>query len=77
MKQNLKFFLLALVTLTVCVTSLPISVLADNEAPASSEGWPEPPELISEAAIVMEASTGSVLYNKTPSMRTIRPAPQN
>ena len=64
MKQNLKFFLLALVTLTVCVTSLPISVLADNEAPASSEGWPEPPELISEAAIVMEASTGSVLYNK-------------
>lgn len=64
MKQNLKRLLLAVLTLALCVTSLPATVLADTEAPAVTDGWPEPPELVSEAAIVMEASTGSILYNK-------------
>ena len=64
MKQNLKLLLLAVLTLALCVTSLPATVLADTETPAVTDGWPEPPELVSEAAIVMEASTGSILYNK-------------
>ena len=64
MKHNLKLLLLAVLTLALCVTSLPATVLADTETPAITDGWPEPPELVSEAAIVMEASTGSILYNK-------------
>lgn len=63
MKQKFKFILPALLVLTLCVTSLPAVALAEP-APTPSDGWPEPPELISEAAIVMEASTGSILYNK-------------
>ena len=64
MKHKLKPILLTLFVLTMCVTSIPASALADTNVPASSTEWPEPPELTSEAAIVMEASTGSILYNK-------------
>jgi len=63
MKQRLKLILPALLALTLCVTSLPVVALAEP-TPAPSDGWPEPPELTSEAAVVMEASTGSILYNK-------------
>ena len=64
MKQNFKLVVLTLLTLALCVTSLPVTVPADTDVPVSSDGWPEPPELTSEAAIVIEASTGSILYNK-------------
>jgi len=63
MKHKLQPILVALVTLVLFITSLPITVLAEP-TPAPADGWPEPPELTSEAAIVMEASTGSILYNK-------------
>ena len=63
MKHKLKHILLALLILAMCVTTLPSSItLADSTTP--SAGWPEPPEITSEAAVVIEASTGSVLYNK-------------
>ncbi len=66
MNHKLKPILGALLVLTLCVTFLPVTALADDPAPSPSvsDGWPEPPELTSEAAIVMEASTGSILYNK-------------
>lgn len=64
MKHKLKPVLSALLALAMCIASLPASVLADTLSPEPSDGWPEPPELVSEAAIVMEASTGSILYNK-------------
>lgn len=65
MKHKFKPVLGALLALTLCVTFLPVTALADpTPTPSVSDGWPEPPELTSEAAIVMEASTGSILYNK-------------
>ena len=63
MKHKLKHILLTLLTVTTFLTTLPSSVtLADTTTP--SAGWPEPPEITSAAAVVIEASTGSVLYNK-------------
>lgn len=65
MKHKLKPLLSAFLALAICFTSLPATALADpTPAPTASDGWPEPPEITSEAAIVMEASTGSILYNK-------------
>lgn len=66
MKHKLKFILSGFLTAALLFTSLPLTALADDpvQAPASSAEWPKPPELESAAAIVMEASTGSVLYNK-------------
>ena len=63
MKYKLKHILLMLLIVTMCVTALPTSVVfADTTSP--SAGWPEPPKITSEAAVVIEASTGSILYNK-------------
>ena len=64
MKHKLKPILSVLLALTMCTASYPASALADTPSTATVTGWPEPPELVSEAAIVMEASTGSILYNK-------------
>ena len=64
MKHKLKPILSVLLALTMCTVSYPASALADTPGTATVTGWPEPPELVSEAAIVMEASTGSILYNK-------------
>ena len=66
MKHFFKFFLSGFLIIALGFTSLPLTVLADDpeQTPASSAEWPKPPELQSAAAIVMEASTGSVLYNK-------------
>lgn len=69
MKYIKHFFALSLVlfiTLSnICTTfaaSLNQSYIADlSEA---SMNWPEPPEIIGESAIIMEASTGTILYNK-------------
>lgn len=60
MKQALKSFLLGVLTAALVFSAVPVSVSAEESAT-----WPEPPELASAAAIVMEASTGSILYNKS------------
>lgn len=64
MKQKLKLFLFGVFMLSLLVTSLPIAVYATGTEPASSVEWPKPPEIESAAAVVIEVSTGSILYNK-------------
>lgn len=64
MKQTLKTLLLGLL-IAVQVLVVPLrTVLADEPTPVPAAKWPAPPELESAAAVVIEASTGSVLYNK-------------
>ena len=63
MKYKLKRILSALFILTIVVTVLPSTVVLGDSASPSAE-WPEPPKITSEAAVVIEASTGSILYNK-------------
>ncbi len=63
MKHKLKPILSALLTLALCIALHPVTALAEP-TPIPSAEWPEPPELTSEAAVVIEASTGSILYNK-------------
>jgi len=60
MKHKLKSFLLGILSASLLLSAAPLTVLADEP----SAKWPEPPELTSAAAVVMEASTGSILYNK-------------
>lgn len=65
MKHKIKIFLMGFLTTALCFSSAPVTTLAtDTTAPAPSAEWPKPPELESAAAVVIEASTGSVLYNK-------------
>lgn len=65
MKQTLKQLVTAFFTGMLLVTAAPCSVLAEETPTTDSARWPEPPSIQSEAAIVMEASTGSILYNKS------------
>ncbi len=65
MKQKRKHFLYGILTAALLFTSLPCTVLAEERTPATSAEWPKPPEIESAAAVVMEASTGSILYNKS------------
>lgn len=65
MKHLLKPILLGLITAALLINASPSSVFATDLATTPSAEWPEPPEIESEAAIVMEASTGSILYNKS------------
>lgn len=66
MKHKLKFFLFGVMTAATLISSLPATAQAEDPTPipASSAEWPEPPEIESVAAVVMEVSTGSLLYNK-------------
>lgn len=64
MKQNFKQLLLGILVTALLVTSSSAIAFAEEPVSAPSTKWPEPPELTSAAAIVMEASTGSILYNK-------------
>jgi len=64
MKQKLKLLLLGVITSALFITSAPVPALADDPVTMPSVQWPEAPELKSAAAVVIEASTGSVLYNK-------------
>ncbi len=64
MKYKTKKILLGLLAAALFFTSAPLTVYADEPASAASAEWPKPPEIESAAAIVMEASTGSILYNK-------------
>lgn len=42
-------------------------IMGANKTTAYAEdGWPQQPEMIGEAAVVMEASTGTVLFEKNP-----------
>lgn len=64
MKHKLKLFLSGFLAAALLITSLPVTALAEDPVPTPSATWPEPPQIESAAAVVMEASTGSVLYNK-------------
>lgn len=64
MKHKLKPILLGILMAALFLTSSPVTAFAEDPAGTPSVEWPEPPELTSAAAIVMEASTGSILYNK-------------
>lgn len=64
MKHFFKLLLLGLIIASLFVTSADAYALADDTVPASPVAWPEPPEITSAAAVVMEASTGTILYNK-------------
>lgn len=65
MKHKVKPFLMGVLTTALLFTAVPVHVLADDPTPLPSAAeWPEPPEIESAAAIVMEASTGAILYNK-------------
>lgn len=64
MKQTLKQLFTVLLTVILLVASAPASAFAEEVPATGSSGWPNPPSIQSEAAIVMEASTGSILYNK-------------
>lgn len=64
MKHKLKLFLFGVFTASLLMTSLPVAVFATDTESVTSVEWPEPPEIESAAAVVIEASTGSILYNK-------------
>ena len=56
-----------LIVSILCITSLLISGLTSTASAASyedSDSWPQGPNVYAEAAIVMEASTGLILYEK-------------
>lgn len=61
MKQKLQKLLLGVLTTVMFLSSAPITIAAEEIEPAT---WPDPPEITSEAAVVIEVSTGAVLYNK-------------
>ena len=49
-----------------------VSLLQINLLPVQAEEyWPEGPQIEGESAIVMEASTGTVLYEKNSCLRCI------
>lgn len=64
MKHKLKVFLMGVLSAALLCSATPSMVLADEPAQTGSANWPEPPEISGEAAVIMEASTGSILYNK-------------
>lgn len=65
MKRKLKSFLLGTLAAVLFFSSAPVTAYADDPTASPSAEWPVPPEITSAAAVVMEASTGSVLYNKS------------
>jgi len=58
MKQKLKQFLCGILCLVFFFEYAPITANADEEL------WPVAPDISSEGAILMEVSTGTILYNK-------------
>ena len=64
MKQNFKRFLLGIITAALFLTGAPVPAFADDPVAMPTAQWPEAPELQSAAAVVIEASTGSILFNK-------------
>lgn len=64
MKQKRKQLFTAFLAIILLISPASYSTFADELPGADTAGWPEPPSIQSEAAVVMEASTGSILYNK-------------
>lgn len=64
MKYKLNLFLSGILATAIFLSSAPLTVFAENPTPVPASEWPEPPEIESAAAVVMETSTGSLLYNK-------------
>lgn len=71
MKKYSYYFIYFLVAMLVCMNTL--TIIADEEETSSYptitssnsiEGWPKGPEIYSGAAVVIEAETGTVLYDK-------------
>ena len=58
MKHFLKYLLCGIVFFAILTGSLPAPAYADDAS------WPEAPEILSEGAVLIEASTGTILYNK-------------
>lgn len=53
-----------LFTIIIIITSFTLSILPVNASAESSNIWPKGPKVNAKAAIVMEASTGLILYEK-------------
>jgi len=62
MKRFWKHLLYSVLVIVQLITSVPVLVSADTIT--TDFDWSEQPEITSEAAIVIEVSTGSILYNK-------------
>ncbi len=62
MNYRLRKILYVLLTIVLLLSSLPITVFAEETE--HTVNWPTPPEITSEGAVVIEASTGAILYNK-------------
>lgn len=60
----MKRFFCGVLAALLLVLSVPDIAFGDDAAPAKKPSWPEAPEIAAEGAIVMEASTGTVLYEK-------------
>ena len=66
MNYRLRKILYFLLTITLLLCSLPITTFADEtENTNTIVKWPTPPEITSGGAVVIEASTGAVLYDKS------------
>lgn len=60
----MKRFFCGFLACLLLILAVPDIVLADETAPAKKFAWPEAPEITAAGAIVMEASTGTILYEK-------------
>lgn len=66
MKKVKKQLLIVCSIISLLITAHPISVYADESVGTTEtkEKWPESPSIMAESAILMEASTGTILYEK-------------
>lgn len=64
MKHKLKSLFSGILAAVLVLSSAPAAAFAEDSVTAPSAEWPKPPEIESAAAIVMEASTGTILYSK-------------
>ena len=62
MNYRLRKIIYTLLTFVLLLSSLPITVLAEETEHIIK--WPTPPEITSGGAVVIEASTGAILYDK-------------
>lgn len=62
MNYRLRKIIYILLTFVLLLSSLPITVFAEETE--HSIKWPTPPEITSGGAVVIEASTGAILYDK-------------
>ena len=65
MKYKLKRLLSGVLAVALLCSATPVSAFAEESDITVSAIWPEPPKIESEAAVILEASTGAVLYSKS------------